>query len=70
MAYSSDKQHVYLITVDNDLPDSLWAEALPLAILFWQKLAEQPLLSELFRNIAIQMLHYVQHEITLKIRTR
>ena len=56
------------IIVDSDLPDSAWVEALPLALRFWQKLIEEPLLSESFRNIAVQMLHYVQHDIAVKIR--
>jgi hypothetical protein len=68
MAYASDKQGISLITVDSDLPDSVWVEALPLALRFWQKLIEEPLLSESFRNIAVQMLHYVQHDIAVKIR--
>lgn len=68
MAYASDKQGISLITVDSDLPDSVWVETLPLALRFWQKLIEEPLLSELFRNIAVQMLHYVQHDIAVKIR--
>lgn len=68
MAYASDKQGISQITLDSDLPDSAWVEALPLALRFWQKLIEQPLLSESFRNIAVQMLHYVQHDIAVKIR--
>ena len=68
MAYASDKQGISLITVDSDLPDSVWVETLPLALRFWQKLIEEPLLSESFRNIAVQMLHYVQHDIAVKIR--
>ena len=69
MAYHSDKQDIVLITVDGDLPDRSWTEALPLALRFWRTLAEQPLLSELFRNIAMQMLRYVQHDVVNKIRT-
>jgi hypothetical protein len=69
MAYHSDKQDIVLITVDGDLPDRSWTEALPLALRFWRTLAEQPLLSELFRNIAMQMLRYVQHDVVKKIRT-
>ena len=68
MAYASDKQCISQIIVDSDLPDSVWVEALPLALRFWQKLIEEPLLSESFRNIAVQMLHYVQHVIAVKIR--
>ena len=68
MVYASDKQGISQITVDTDLPDSAWGEALPLALRFWQTLAEQPLLSESFRYIAVQMLHYVQHDIAVKIR--
>lgn len=68
MAYASDKQCISQIIVDSDLPDSAWVEALPLALRFWQTLAEQPLLSEPFRNIAVQMLHYVQHDVAVKIR--
>lgn len=68
MAYNSDKQHISPISVDIDLPSSVWKQALPLALCFWQTLAEQPLLSESFRNIAVQMLHYVQHDIAVKIR--
>lgn len=68
MAYAFGKQHISQITVDTDLPGCAWAQALPLALRFWQTLAEQPLLSKSFRNIAIQMLHYVQHDIAVKIR--
>lgn len=68
MAYTSDKQGISHIIVDSDLPDSAWVEALPLALRFWQILAEQPLLSESFRNIAAQMLQYVQHDVAVKIR--
>ena len=68
MAYTSDKQCISQIIVDSDLPDSAWVEALPLALRFWQTLAEQPLLSESFRNIAVQMLHYVQRDVAVKIR--
>ena len=68
MAHAFGKQHISQIIVDSDLPDSVWVEALPLALRFWQKLIEEPLLSESFRNIAVQMLHYVQHDIAVKIR--
>ena len=68
MAYASDKQHISQILVDTDLPSSVWTQALPLALCFWQSLAEQLLLSESFRNIAVQMLNYVQHDIAVKIR--
>lgn len=68
MAYASGKQHISQITVDTDLPGCAWAQALPLALRFWQTLGEQPLLSESFRNIAVQMLHYVQHDVAVKIR--
>ena len=68
MAYASDKQHISQISVDTDLPSSVWTKALPLALCFWQTLAEQLLLSESFRNIAVQMLNYVQHDIAVKIR--
>ena len=68
MAYASGKQHISQITVDTDLPGCAWAQALPLALCFWQTLAEQPLLSESFQNIAAQMLHYVQHDVAVKIR--
>ena len=68
MAYASDKQHVSQISVDTDLPSSVWTQALSLALCFWETLAEQPLLSESFRNIAVQMLHYLQHDIAVKIR--
>ena len=68
MAYASDKQHISQITVDTDLPDSVWAHALPLALRFWQILTEQPLLSESFKTIAVQMLHSVQHDVAVKIR--
>ena len=68
MAYASDKQHISQITVDTDLPGCAWAQALPLALCFWQTLIEQPLLSESFQNIAAQMLHYVQHDVAVKIR--
>jgi len=68
MAYNSDKQHISQISVDIDLPSSVWTQALLLALCFWQTLAEQLLLSESFRNIAVQMLNYVQHDIAVKIR--
>ncbi len=68
MAYASDKKHILQIMVDTDLPGSAWGQALPLALCFWQTLAEQPLLSESFQNIATQMLHYVQHDVAVKIR--
>ena len=68
MAYAFGKQHISQITVDTDLPACAWAQALPLALCFWQTLIEQPLLSESFQNIAAQMLHYVQHDVAVKIR--
>ena len=68
MAYAFGKQHISQITVDTDLPGCAWAQALPLALCFWQTLIEQPLLSESFQNIAAQMLHYVQHDVAVKIR--
>ena len=68
MAYASDKQGISRITVDSDLPDSAWVEAFPLAQRFWQTLIEQPLLNESFRDIAAQMLHYVQRDVAVKIR--
>ena len=52
----------------SDLPDSAWVEAFPLAQRFWQTLIEQPLLNESFRDIAAQMLHYVQRDVAVKIR--
>jgi hypothetical protein len=67
MAYASDKQHISQITVDTDLPSSVWAHALPLALRFWQELAQQPLLSESFQIIAVQMLHSVQHAVAEQV---
>lgn len=68
MAYAAGKQHISQITVDADLPGSAWAQALPLALHFWQSLAEQPLLSESFKTIAVQMLHSMQHDVAKQIR--
>lgn len=68
MAYTApDKQKNYIITVDADLFDLPWNEVIPLALLFWQTLSEQTLLSRAFRDIAVHMLHYVQRDIALKI---
>ena len=68
MAYASDRQHISQISVDTDLPSSVWVHALPLALRFWQTLAEQPMLSESFQIIAAQTLHSVQHDAAVKIR--
>ena len=67
MAYASDRQHISQITVDTDLPSSVWGHALPLALRFWQELAQQPLLSESFQIIAVQMLHSVQHAVAEQV---
>jgi hypothetical protein len=68
MAYAaSDKQKNLIITVDTDLSNLPWNEVLPLALRFWKTLSDQTLLSRSFRDVAVQMFHYVQHDVAQKI---
>lgn len=69
MAFMSEKStENFTVTLDPDLPKPIWQQIYPIALQFWQQLADEALLSTTFQQIAKTMQANLQQRVYPNIR--